>query len=362
MPPESLARYSFARRVVDWQRRFGRHALPWQGTRDAYRIWLSEVMLQQTQVSVVLAYYARFLERFPDVAALAAAPIDEVLSLWSGLGYYSRARNLHACAQAVVARHDGVFPRSAGLLATLPGIGESTAAAIAAFSAGERVAILDGNVKRVLARHRGIEGWPGQPAVAARLWSAARAALPDAGAGSIEAYTQGLMDLGATVCTRARPACDACPVSADCLALAGARTADLPTPKPRAQQRVRRASMLVMRHGDAVWLETRPPSGIWGGLASLPQFDDEAALMAQAAAWAPGVEPVALSPRRHVFTHFALDFVPWLLAVDERPALAGIAGRWVAPDAIARAALPAPIRTLLLALAASREAVQSTFF
>ena len=212
---------AFAQCVIDWQRTHGRHGLPWQNTRDPYRVCLSEIMLQQTQVATVLGYYARFLERFPDVAALAAAPQDEVLALWSGLGYYSRARNLHRCAQAVVQAHGGAFPRSSEALQTLPGIGRSTAAAIAAFCFGERVAILDGNVKRVLTRVLGFGGDLAEAAQEKALWAEATRLLPEQG---IARYTQGLMDLGATLCAARSPQCLLCPVQADCVAAQSVRT------------------------------------------------------------------------------------------------------------------------------------------
>src|SRR3954471_12218954 len=206
---------TFAADIVSWQRTHGRHDLPWQGTRDAYRIWLSEIMLQQTQVATVLPYFERFLARFPAVSDLAAADVDDVMRLWSGLGYYARARNLHAAARAVVERHGGMFPVDFESLATLPGIGRSTASAIAAFASGERRAILDGNVRRVLSRHAGIEGDPSRASVLAAFWTAAESRLPRDG---IESYTQGMMDLGASVCMPRDPHCPLCPVSADCVA------------------------------------------------------------------------------------------------------------------------------------------------
>ena len=215
----------FAERVVAWQTAHGRRGLPWQGARDPYRVWLSEIMLQQTRVATVVDYYARFLRRFPDLASLAAAPLADVMRLWAGLGYYSRARNLHACARRVVTEHGGEFPRDAQALARLPGIGRTTAAAIAAFCFDERVAILDGNVKRVLARHFGIEGDPRAAAVQCRLWQLAGELLPPRRA--MRAYTQGLMDLGATVCTRARPRCEACPIASNCVALRTGRVIEL---------------------------------------------------------------------------------------------------------------------------------------
>ena len=261
--------------LVAWQRTHGRHALPWQNTCDPYRVWLSEIMLQQTQVTAVLRYYDRFLARFPDVASLAAAPLDDVLALWSGLGYYSRARNLHRCAQTVVARHGGVFPASAAVLAELPGIGRSTAAAIASFCHDERVSILDGNVKRVLSRALAFDGDLAQPAQERALWDRATALLPTDRT-DMPAYTQGLMDLGATVCSRSKPDCLLCPLSGLCAARASGRMTDYPV-RTRKLKRTRRENWcLWLQTADAVWLQQRPDSGIWAGLWSLPLFDDGA--------------------------------------------------------------------------------------
>ncbi|MDP3223145.1 MAG: A/G-specific adenine glycosylase, partial [Rubrivivax sp.] len=271
-----MAQASLATRVVRWQRQHGRHDLPWHGTRDPYRVWLSEVMLQQTQVSTVLDYYARFLQRFPTVADLAAAPLDDVLSLWSGLGYYSRARNLHRCAQAVVAQHGGQFPASSQLLQELPGIGRSTAAAIAAFCFGERVAILDGNVKRVLSRALGFEGDLSLGREQERLWQKAQDLLPRTG---VEAYTQGLMDLGATVCTR-KPACERCPLAADCKALASGEPQRFPVKTRRLKRSQRENALLWLEHRKRVWLVRRPETGVWAGLWTLPDYPSVTALEA----------------------------------------------------------------------------------
>jgi A/G-specific adenine glycosylase len=260
-------------RALPWQRTHGRHGLPWQGTRDAYRIWLAEIMLQQTQVATVVPYYARFLAAFPDARALAAAPVDRVLELWSGLGYYRRAHHLHAAAEVIVRLYDGHFPRDARTIATLPGIGRSTAAAIAAFAFGERGAILDGNVKRVLARHRGIDGFPGAPKVEARLWELAESLLPERGIGT---YTQALMDLGATLCTRSAPRCGECPVATDCVARFEGRIADLPAPRPARARPARAVRVLVLEHAGTILLEKRPAAGIWAGLWSLPEIDPDA--------------------------------------------------------------------------------------
>jgi len=339
-----------AERVVAWQRQHGRHGLPWQGTRDPYRVWLSEVMLQQTQVSTVLGYFGRFLQRFPDVQALAAAPLDEVLALWSGLGYYSRARNLHRCAQAVMAEHAGHFPRTSQALATLPGIGPSTAAAIAAFCFGERAAILDGNVKRVLTRALGFDGDLAQPAQERRLWDHARALLPAQG---VEAYTQGLMDLGSGVCTLRRPACDRCPLQQTCVAHAQGRPQDFPV-KTRRLKRGRRAHVLLwLRQGDHLWLVQRPDQGVWAGLWSLPEWPAEEDLQPRVARW-PGAGE-ALPVIEHALTHFDWTLRPlrwtWpegLNKADQAAMEAGLPpGRWVTQAQALALGLPAPVRRLL---------------
>jgi A/G-specific adenine glycosylase len=341
---------TFAARLVAWQARHGRRGLPWQDTRDPFRIWLSEIMLQQTQVAAVLPYYARFLDKYPDVAALARAPIDDVLASWSGLGYYRRAHHLHAAAIEVVERHGGVFPRDAATLATLPGIGRSTAAAIAAFAYGERNPILDGNVKRVLARHRGVEGWPGAPKVEAALWREAEALLPDAG---IEAYTQGMMDLGATVCLRTRPRCDMCPVSDDCIARSEHRIAQLPAPRPARELPHREVRVLVIERDGELLFEKRPGTGVWGGLWSLPEcaVDDDARAVVLARFGADVDVRDALPPIDHGFTHYALTMHPQRLRARQWPHAANAPQiAWLTPHDALSAALPSPIRKLMLEL------------
>ncbi|MFI4929018.1 MAG: A/G-specific adenine glycosylase, partial [Burkholderiales bacterium] len=263
---------SVAARVVNWHRRSGRRGLPWQGVRDPYRVWLSEVMLQQTQVSTALAYYERFIQRYPDVATLAAASLDDVLALWSGLGYYSRARHLHRCARAVVSEHGGSFPRTSAELAQLPGIGRSTASAIAAFCFDERAAILDGNVKRVLARHVGFASDLASSAAQRELWAYAQSLLP--AAANMAHYTQGLMDLGAMVCLQRQPRCDACPLAATCVARRSGRTAELPLKSRRLRRGERSNTLLWLRHRGEVLLVRRPERGVWAGLWSLPEFSD----------------------------------------------------------------------------------------
>ena len=341
---------SFAARVIDWQHTHGRHALPWQGTRDPYRVWLSEIMLQQTQVATVLAYYSRFLERFPDVHALAAAPLDDVFALWSGLGYYSRARNLHRCAQAVVAEHGARFPTSSEALAQLPGIGRSTAAAIAAFCFGERVAILDGNVKRVLTRALGFGGDLASAAQERLLWEQATRLLPDK---AVEAYTQGLMDLGASVCLARSPHCLLCPVRVNCIAAREGSPESYPV-KTRKLKRGRREHVwLWLQWRDQLWLTQRPDSGVWAGLWSLPEFDSMPAFEAVGRDW-PGTSE-ALPSFTHVLTHLDWRLHPlrWTLpartsAAQRQVILSALPeGRWFGLDEALAAGLPAPLRKLL---------------
>jgi A/G-specific adenine glycosylase len=347
-PPQSL----FAARVIAWQQRHGRNELPWQNTRDPYRVWLSEIMLQQTQVTTVLDYYARFLQRFPDVTTLAAAPLDDVLALWSGLGYYSRARNLHRCAQAVVQEHGGAFPPSAAVLTELPGIGRSTAAAIAAFCFGERVAILDGNVKRVLTRVLGFDADLALAANERALWEQAQALLPERG---IERYTQGVMDLGATLCTTRAPRCDDCPVNVSCVARAQGRPERYPVKTKKLKRGTRSNALLWLTDAQQrVWLTQREPKGVWAGLWTLPLFDSLETLLALSGAW-PGQREV-LPAVDHALTHFDWRLEPLLYALDPRVSAkrqAAIeatlpAGAWFDHDQALALGLPAPIRRLLL--------------
>jgi len=344
----------FARKIVAWQRKYGRHGLPWQQDRDAYRIWLAEVMLQQTQVAAVIPYYQRLVARFPDVQALAQAPQDAVLRLWSGLGYYARARNLHAAARLIVRRHAGKFPDTAARLQSLPGVGRSTAGAIAAFAYGQRAAILDGNVKRLLARCFGIEGYPGERAVEGRLWELAEGLLPRR---SLAAYTQALMDLGATVCTRSQPKCMQCPVSAQCVARRDGRVALLPAPRPRRRLPLRRTTWLVLLHRGSVLLERRPATGLWGGLWTFPELPQAGGKVSEARAFcrrALGSEVGAvrrLPVIEHGFTHFRLRAQPLGCSVREVTRRAEAPGRlWLEVGDAARAAVPAPVRGLLCEL------------
>ncbi|MGL1832006.1 A/G-specific adenine glycosylase [Rhodocyclaceae bacterium SMB388] len=360
----------FARSLIHWHAEHGRHDLPWQNTSDPYRIWLSEIMLQQTQVDTVIPYYRRFLARFPDLAALADAPGDDVLALWSGLGYYARARNLHRAAQAVLTDYGGRFPDDVEAIASLPGIGRSTAAAIATFAFGQRHAILDGNVKRVLCRIFGVDGYPGEKKVEDRLWALAESLLPER-ADATGIYIQAQMDLGATLCTRARPACMRCPLAQECIAARDGRVAELPTPRPRkaTPQRESRVALVLANgppSGDGavpdvlVLLERRPPSGIWGGLLSLPELPDSASGPGQVAHWlashlgVAGDDGTELAPVRHAFTHFQLTLRPLRFDIDQNPHKANRVGEdrlvWLRLDELDRAGLPAPIRRMLESL------------
>jgi A/G-specific adenine glycosylase len=322
-------------------------------------VWLSEIMLQQTQVSAVLGYYARFLERFPTLQSLADAPVEDVMAQWSGLGYYTRARNLHKCAQQVVAQYGGVFPSDPALLAELPGIGRSTAAAIAAFSSGTRAAIMDGNVKRVFARVFGIDTFPGEKKTEQAMWLRAEALLPESG---IESYTQGLMDMGATLCTRSSPDCGRCPMQPRCVAYATDRVKDLPVRKPKKASPEKHAVMLAMVHGGQVLLEQRPATGIWGGLLSLPELDghtpaedddipavDDASLLAAVQPFGVIDTHERLLSVTHVFTHYKLHIAPLLVTLRQRAPFAGD-GRyqWLDAAKVGDAALPAPVKKLLL--------------
>jgi A/G-specific adenine glycosylase len=341
---------TFATPLIAWQREHGRHSLPWQRTTDPYRVWLSEVMLQQTQVGTVLTYYERFLQRFPDVKALAAASQDEVMSLWSGLGYYSRARNMHACAKAVVAEHGGVFPRSSEQLQTLPGIGRSTAAAIAAFCFGERVAILDGNVKRVLTRFLAFGDDLAVAKNERELWAQATELLPHQ---HIEPYTQGLMDLGATVCLARSPQCLLCPVQSHCAARRAGTQDKFPVKTRKLKRSRRDNAWLWLAWGDELWLCQRPDSGVWAGLWSLPEFESPDVLGQAAADW-PGAG-ISLPSFTHVLTHLDWTLHPlrWELPAratkEQRDAITATLpkGAWFGLDEALAMGLPAPLRRLL---------------
>jgi A/G-specific adenine glycosylase len=370
--------HSFSSRLIAWQRTHGRHHLPWQGA-NAYHVWLSEIMLQQTQVATVIPYYQRFIEALPTIAALAAASEDQVLAHWSGLGYYARGRNLHRAAQIIVEKYSGEFPREFEQILELPGIGCSTAAAICALAYHERRAILDGNVKRVLARYCGISGSHSEKAVEEKLWQQAETLLPpdkttshstrsasgqvagylppgeswgggEAIQGStISTYTQALMDLGATLCTRSKPKCNTCPVSSNCVAFQSGRVSELPTPRTRKFVPERSATLLMLMHGNDILLEKRPGSGIWGGLWSLPQFDDEETaknwfvLNGMNASGGARLETFI-----HTFTHFKLHITPLIIQLSRKPLHVAQAGSvWLSVEEALEAAIPTPVRKIL---------------
>ncbi|RZJ55544.1 MAG: A/G-specific adenine glycosylase [Acidovorax sp.] len=341
---------SVAERVVAWQMASGRNHLPWQQTRDPYRVWLSEIMLQQTQVSTVLDYYARFLARFPDVAALAAAPQDEVMGLWSGLGYYTRARNLHRCAQQVMLEHGGAFPRSAEMLATLPGIGRSTAGAIAAFCFSERVPILDANVRRVLTRLLGFDADLASAKNERVLWEHAQALLPDRDlVNAMPRYTQGLMDLGATVCVPRAPRCEVCPLNHVCVAFKNGDPERYPVKTRKLSRRSESWQLLVLRNPQGqVWLQRRPGAGIWAGMHCVPIFEDSASLhrCVQTLQAFSGVSVQELQPFVHVLTHRDLHLHPVLVTgVGTSQPMED--GEWLGAGQWSAVGLPAPIRKLL---------------
>jgi A/G-specific adenine glycosylase len=338
----------FAQRLLSWFNAQGRHNLPWQTNPTPYRVWVSEVMLQQTQVSTVIPYYARFMARFPDLYALAAAPLDEVLHLWTGLGYYARARNLWTCAKVLVAQHGGAFPMHLEEVMALPGIGRSTAGAILALSRGQRHPILDGNAKRVLARVFGIAGDPGSKPVLAALWQRADACTPGQ---RIAQYTQGIMDLGATVCTRTRPACALCPMNTGCIAALEGRQKELPGKKMPRRRPAREATVLIAQSGcdgaKAVLLERRPNSGLWGGLWSPPQFANEQEALAWYAREFGDVGAAqALAPIDHAFTHFDLRLKPLVVRARQTAEIRDGDRLWYQLDAPPRVGLPQPIRQL----------------
>ena len=348
----SPLRSPIAATLIGWHARAGRHDLPWQQAPTPYRVWVSEIMLQQTQVATVIPYYERFLERFPEVRAVAEAPVDEVLHLWSGLGYYARARNLHRAAVRILEKHAGELPRSFVELAALPGIGRSTAGAILALSRGVRLPILDGNARRVLARYFAVAGARGERASEARLWELAERCTPDA---QIAGYTQAIMDLGATVCVRRRPLCARCPLTAGCIARRTGRQHELPAARRPPLRPRRRAFMVVALEGSgSVLLERRPESGVWGGLWCLPEFTTASAAAAfiRDTFGVPEGVPRPLAALEHAFTHFDLTITPLLVRctatsfrVEEGR------GLWYNLREPARIGLPAPISTLLARLA-----------
>ena len=348
MTPEA-----FDRRVLEWFDAHGRKRLPWKENPTPYRVWVSEIMLQQTQVATVMAYYERFMARFPSLVALADASVDDVLGLWAGLGYYARARHMHETAQVVRDRHGGELPLDRTLLEALPGIGRSTAGAILALAAGQRQPILDGNLKRLLARFAAVEGWPGQSQVLATLWELAERYTP---VERVADYTQAMMDLGALICTPRRPRCLQCPLATACAAHAQGRESDYPAPKPRRDLPVRATRMLLLRGAeDTVLLERRPPVGVWGGLWSFPECPPEADITAWCRARL-GLEVTVGMPwrvQRHRFSHFCLDITPAPATVTQAAGMVMEGERFVwynirRPDG---RGVAAPVRRLLILLA-----------
>ncbi|MFZ9039105.1 MAG: A/G-specific adenine glycosylase [Gammaproteobacteria bacterium] len=342
---------SFARMVLNWYRRYGRHDLPWQ-RQDAYRVWLSEIMLQQTQVSTVIPYYQNFIERFPSLGQLADADIDEVLQHWQGLGYYARARNLHEAARVIRDQHNGRFPRTFDAVAALPGIGRSTAGAILSFAFGQRWPILDGNVKRVLARCFRVPGWYGQSDTMKQLWYLAESVTP---AQQAPDFNQAMMDIGSMVCLKSKPKCEACPLKKLCSSYLHHSQAEYPQKKPSRAKPHKHTLMLLHRLGDQILLWRRPPSGIWGGLWSLPEVDDEHAIEL----WQQSFLSMAQAPRviqdsviRHQFTHYSLDISLAIIEMEQLPEKVSDEENyvWVDIEALANHGLPTPVRKLLASL------------
>lgn len=337
---------AFQRNILAWFDQHGRKDLPWQKDLTPYRVWLSETMLQQTQVATVIPYFNAFIAKFPDIADLASAPVDEVLHLWSGLGYYARARNLHKTAQLIA--EQGRFPDTLDELLELPGIGLSTAGAILSIAFNKSHPILDGNVKRVLARFRAVSGWPGNSAVNKELWVLSAKLTPIA---RVADYTQAMMDLGATVCTRSKPACEACPLNAECLARRENNVSAYPTPKPTKTLPVKQLTLLLLSNADnCILLEKRPPTGIWGGLWSLPEFNS----ITEAHDWCLArnihiADQQILSTRRHTFSHYHLDYTPLLVRSDNPINFVMEADRtvWYKTGQLNKLGLAAPIKLLL---------------
>ncbi|NBT43466.1 MAG: A/G-specific adenine glycosylase [Gammaproteobacteria bacterium] len=339
----TLAR--FAKDILHWFDDHGRKHLPWQIRREPYTVWISEIMLQQTQVQTVIPYYERFMARFPTIEHLAKAPRDDVMAYWAGLGYYARARHLKTTAEKILMHYEGHFPSDRATIESLPGIGRSTAGAILSLGFRQRAAILDGNVKRVLARHAGIEGWPGHSGVLKTLWEVSEARTPIA---RFDDYNQAMMDLGALICTHRRPACDRCPVMGDCSAHQSGRQNTLPAPKPKRQQPIRNVWMLILVHPHrGLFLVQRPDAGIWGGLMSLAEFESIKALEDWYEQHNQGkIEDQWIAPiRRHTFSHYHLDFTPVIAPWSGDEEAPGLQGCWVLPHELQ--ALPAPIEKLL---------------
>ncbi len=346
-----MNKQGFADRVLQWFDVHGRKDLPWQLQPTPYRVWISEIMLQQTQVATVIPYFERFTKSFPDIAALAAATEDEVLHLWSGLGYYARARNLHKAAKIVKlvgAGHRGIFPTDFDDVLALPGIGRSTAGAILSLSSGARFAILDGNVKRVLARHRAVDGWPGKTSIAEILWEHAETFTPQR---RVAAYNQAMMDLGATVCTRSKPRCDECPLQGDCVAADTSRQTEYPGRKPKAVKPLKNTRMLLAHIDGALYLERRPPAGIWGGLWSLPELDEQQGVedWCRDRLDARPADTAAWNTVRHSFSHYDLDIQPIVVRIDgdSRKVADRNDRRWIDLHSAPQIGLAAPVKILI---------------
>src|SRR5471032_2549056 len=341
---------NFAPLVLDWYQRYGRKTLPWQLEKTPYKVWLSEVMLQQTQVATVIPYFERFMARFPTVNDLAVAPQDEVLHLWTGLGYYARSRNLHKAAQTIATEHNGIFPTDFEAVNALPGIGRSTAGAVLSLSLGQHHPILDGNVKRVLSRCYAVEGWPGEKKVENRLWHIAEEVTPAKG---VEQFNQAMMDLGAMVCTRSKPKCELCPLNTRCEAYAHNSWAKYPGKKPKKTLPERTAYLLMIQHDDGVWLEQRPPVGLWGGLFCFPQFPSEDELESGVKKYGVTLDQLQQQTAfRHTFSHFHLDIVPmWLNLRSISGCMDEGAGLWYNLAQPQSVGLAAPVERLLSQLA-----------
>jgi len=356
-PPEQSNPALFSQRLLGWFAQYGRHDLPWQQDRSAYRVWISEIMLQQTQVATVIPYFERFMSRFPDIKSLAGAELDEVLHLWTGLGYYARARNLHRAAQQLRDQHGSDFPDDFEQVLALPGIGRSTAGAILAQARDQRFAILDGNVKRVLARYHAVPGWPGEKTVENRLWALAEHYTPTQ---RVRDYTQAIMDLGATVCRRRQPDCPACPLAEDCQARRQGNPHDYPGRKPRKALPVRQTTMLILQNAAGeVLLEQRPPAGIWGGLWSFPECPPDTPPQ-QWCASQLGLEAGELTPQaplRHTFSHFHLDIQPLCGQIEgQLPRIMEPSKRvWYNTRRPDERGLPAPVKSLLQELATASD-------
>ena len=344
--------HTFANAIIAWQKLHGRHHLPWQHTRDPYAIWVSEIMLQQTQVAAVIGYYANFMARFPTISALANATQEQVLQSWSGLGYYSRARNLHNAAQKIVDDFGGVFPESFDDILSLPGIGRSTAAAISTFALNQPQPILDGNVKRVFARYFNIVGATNTPKVVQTMWQIAQRENPINPQDAI-IYTQGLMDLGATVCTRGKPRCPECRMNVGCQAYANNEVHLLPTPKVKKTTPQKHTTMLILLKAGEVLLEKRPQTGIWAGLWSLPEIDvTEIATEVAFNKFGMTSEAEETLPIvNHAFTHFKLAIYPQpLQVISQKPQLNQSNNIWLPISEAVEAAIPTPVRNILVAL------------